>query len=477
MLGALVVSDPRVRRRCHDPLVRPTSRWQRWTGLLVLAFGSSLALPSTSAAEPTSVVVSPAVAPVGTPVEVTGAGCAGPVDLDVRGHRDPGGVVEVLRTTVQPQADGTWSAVFDMPDVAAYVAVTCDGQTPLPPVVAPSGVARDVTPGRIVGDQFVVGVGGDVDGSVFELRTETGELFASAPHVAGRATVVVPRTHEPRDLVALRLRQGAADGVDLPYVAEASTVQVPSAVSPALTVSPRIAPAGATTTASGRCEAAVRLTVTGQPESRHDVAPTFLDRTVPISAGRWSVQFPMPAEPSHVTVSCATDWSPEPTETIIAPTGATVDALGFPDADGTGWLLHYSPRCLGPTQEAFTPDGAPVPLRYVDDELLEVPVARPGPVVLLGEDELPGYGEFLDSRPQACLFPLPGAAVEPPTTAPPAAPAEPTARPAAAAPVAQRTPELPATGGAPLAGWAAGLVLAGAVLLLASRRPRTGASR
>lgn len=401
----------------------------RLTSTSLLAVGAALAVlavaPAATAA-PQSLSVQPRGAPVGTPLTISGAGCAGDVAIHVAAFLLPRGAFVVADLVATPDPSGDWTAQLPMPGAPAYVEATCDGVTAIPVVVTPAGVSNGaVAPAAVTAEGVAIELTGLVDGSEMLVLSGTGATLAAATAAHGSARVTLPRSLGPATVFATGLRLPAL-GVPLPYVPSSNAVDLPFAESPSVVASPRVSPGGTAVSARiAGCPGEMTVRVTGQASGFQDTPQLYTTRHALLAApGRFAFSFPLPPEPATIAVTCTQGTFVEHAATITAPSSWT-EPKAVILRDGADWVLTVQTHgALGPPAAAFTLAGVPVQLSpsgaSPEGEKFRIAGTVRGPVLLLAEEQFPGEDASAkqDSRPQAWFADLgPADAAIPPTDA------------------------------------------------------------
>jgi hypothetical protein len=326
--------------------------------LVLTSFTIIGAVPVVS--EPLGMTIAPRVAAAFSTVTVSGAGCSSDVDV-VETPFLFGTPPEVVSTqTVTPSA-GAWSSTFPMPRAPAFVIATCDGVSSTPIVVAPNDVATgSMSYAAVTPTDIQITTSPLFDGSEFSIFDRSGNELGHALARFGTATVRIPRSAGPAQVIAVGLRQHDP-GIDLPYVPFALEIQLPPSSSPSIIVEPAVTTSGSPVSASGRCSGSGRLLITGGATGWYDTPPVYVDETLSAdAAGNWMSAFVMPPTASTASVLCTQGPVTETAAVLIAPADGLEAVTGQPD--GTG-LMVTLPNVISPERlVAFTATGSPVPL-------------------------------------------------------------------------------------------------------------------
>ena len=158
-----------------------------------------------------------------------------------------------------------------------------------------------------------------VDGSEFSIFDRSGNELGHALAEFGTATVRIPRSAGPAQVIAMGLRR-RDPLVDLPYVPFALEMQLPLSSSPSIIVDPAVTTSGNPVLASGRCSGSGRLLVTGGATGWYDTPPVYVDETLSADdAGSWISAFVMPPTASTASVVCTHGSVTETASVLIAP--------------------------------------------------------------------------------------------------------------------------------------------------------------
>jgi hypothetical protein len=429
----------------------------------------TLATAPTAAAAPTALQVSPALAPSGTAVTVSGSTCAGPVDLALVSL--VGGALTTVDTaTATPSPEGTWSTTVSMPAAAAHVTATCDGSSAIPVVLGPDPQALHQRLATMLGtNQVVFEQTGLVEGSLYRVVSLDGTELGVDVVTNGLGRVVLPWTAERSQVLALELLPWGT-GM-LPFIQQ---IDIP--LNERLTMAPLVAHTGAPITLSGdRCPGGrVQIGLSGESSGWFDLPATYPGATLTVgAAGTWSHTFSAPPEVASVTVGCQVPDGRSYFRQFVLGSLSGPSHPGAVTLTRIGAILQADP--FGPLT-AYRPDGSPVPLTRVGGSSVFVQ-GRPGKILVV---EHVSFGENAEAlvvdSPRQVLFDVPAPAKPPPVSAPavtpradpPRAGADPASAPAAA------PAEIAATGSAPTEQvvLGVGLLLLGLALQKAARAHR-----
>lgn len=358
--------------------------------LLILDSVSSIG-PAVAGGQPTLTTIVPRVASTAAMVTVSGQGCFSAVDVAETAFMFPGHPKSVDHQTVVPDSSGAWSAVFSMPPAPAYVTATCDGVSSEAIVVAPNDVFLGNMSYSALGPaEIEITTSPLVEGSEFTVTDSSGGVLGTAVAQFGTATVRLPRSLGPAQVVALGLRQPDPGIPELPFVPIALRIQLPLPSHPSVVAEPRVAVTGDIVTASGNCSGSPRLLVTGRAAGWFDIPPNFVDEFLPVDAsGSWVTSFPMPSIPSSVTLLCTSGNLTESDVTLISPSDGLTELN--PQRDVNGGVLVTIPNVLSPERlSAFTATGASVPIAILGDGVLArlQPTGFPERIVIVGIESL-----------------------------------------------------------------------------------------
>jgi hypothetical protein len=439
-------------------------------------------LSPAAAAELSGMQATQRVAASGTPVHLSGSGCASAVHLTVTGFLFPNPPAVLVDTTVAPDPAGDWALDVPMPAMPAFVIAGCDGGDAAPVVIAPTDVdVGSMAPAAVTPTTVEVATSPLVDGSELAVFASDGSMLGSSTAVGGSASVSLPRSIGPGIVFVVALR--APDpGIALPYVPVARRLQMPLADSPTLDVTPRVTATGDAVSVVGTCAGTARVEVIGRPMGWYDTPPVYADFSALAPGTPFGLTVGMPPLPSTVQLTCSVGDATEGRAISIAPADGDLVPVEATATD-EGYVIQL-PKALLQGLAAFTTLGASVPLALLDSaDPLSVQVAPPAGatgVVVIGVESLRENANARQVlRVQAWTFALP---LPPATTTTTTAMSEstvaPTVPPAVdpTPPAASTTPPspalLPATGRAagPGVALAAVLAVAGAALLLIARR-------
>lgn len=165
----------------------------------------------------------------------------------------PGHAISTTGQTVTPDSAGAWSAMFAMPSAPAYVTATCDGVQSASIVVAPNDVPTgNMSYAALTPTEIEITTSPLVEGSDFTIFDLSGNVLGNTVVVAGTATVRIPRSLGPAEVIAAGLRQ-QDPLINLPYVPIAPRVQLPLPSQPSVVADPRVTTSGNPVVASGNC--------------------------------------------------------------------------------------------------------------------------------------------------------------------------------------------------------------------------------
>jgi len=369
---------------------------------LLLVVTSVSVVGSTTAAGPgpTGIDIAPRVAPTLATVSVSGSGCNSNVEVVETAFL--AFVVPITGTaqTVTPASSGEWSAVFPMPQAPAYVIATCDGVSSSPIAVAPNDVlVGDLIYSSLTLTDVVITTSPLVDGSEFAIFDPSGNVLGTTLAAFGTATVHLPRSLGPAQVIAVGLRQQDPGIPQLPYVPIARRIQLPLPTQTSVVAEPRVTNVGGSATVSGNCSGSPRLIVTAQAAGWYDIPPVFLDTVLATDlSGSWTTSLTMPKVPSTVNVLCTQGNVTESAATLISPAEGLMSLIG--QRDGSGVIVTI-PNAISPERmAAFTSTGATVPIAILGNvtggvQVRVEPSGIPVRIVIVGIESL---GENANAR-------------------------------------------------------------------------------
>ena len=372
--------------------------------VVAIVFASAslgLVAPTKVGSLPMATSVNPRVAATNTPVTVSGTGCTSVVDVVETAFLFPGHPFSTTGQTVTPDSVGAWSAVFAMPSAPAYVTATCDGVQSVPIVVAPNDAPTgNMSYAALTPTEIEITTSPLVDGSDFTIFDLSGNVLGNTVAVAGTATVRIPRSLGPAEVIAAGLRQHDP-GINLPFVPIAPRVQLPLQSQPSVVAGPRVTASGNPVVASGNCSGTPRLVVTGRAAGWFAIPPIYVDVSlVADSSDSWSTSFPMPPTPSTAVLTCTQGNVSDFASTMISPSDRLQSLFG--QRDGSGVIVSI-PNVIQPERlVAFSPTGRPVPLALLDNSV-RVRLAPPGipmRIVIIGIET---FGENANARQTASV--------------------------------------------------------------------------
>ena len=440
---------------------------------LAPAAAAAPAAPAVPALGPTGVVVSPLLAPSGTPVSVTGSGCAGPVQVTVR-VRGAQQLEVVQQVDAAPDAGGAWSAGVAMPQVPGVLAATCDGAEG-PEVVFSPPLPFSGDSGRLLPDGRVEVVEvGLVEGSTYRVLDPDGTELAAVEVSGGTGRVVLPWDADRPAVVTLAL-VGQEPNSPVPSMRNISMPLKDTAA-----ISTHVTEPGAPVVLSGTgCPGSVRVLSDSRTNGLDPRTPHYVDAgPAPAADGSWRLAFAAPREVIALYVTCdAAPWHSETHVLLLGVLGGPTypSRVTLTTAGARVLLARESPNFFVRAVEAWTTSSRPVAVSFTGQDppqwwVVDV-VGRPGRVVFLATVEAEEGMEW-----EHAGFPLQWEATiadpappEPPDPPDPADPSPPAAPAATAVDDGSTAPgALPATGSAGAAlgiGTGLGLVFAGLALL------------
>ena len=307
-------------------------------------------------------IVAPRVAPLASPVTVSGGGCNSNVDV-VETAFLPFVQPRTINTqTAIPDATGAWSVGFAMPSAPAYVIATCDGVPSAPVMVAPTDViVGDMTYASLTLTEIVITASPLVEGTEFAVFDQSSQMLGTSVAAFGTATVRLSRSFGPAQVIAVGLRLTEPGFPVLPYLSIARRIQLPLPSLPSVVVSPRVTSVGTEVEASGSCSGSPHLIVTARAVGWLDIPPELVDVVLPTdSTGSWATSFRMPLVPSTVSVFCTKGVVTEIATTLISPADGLISLIA--QRDGSGVVVTIANVISPERLAAFTATGKPLPL-------------------------------------------------------------------------------------------------------------------
>lgn len=376
-------------------------RFRAVVTLLFVVTAVDLVGPTTAAGPgPTGVSISPRVAPTFAIVTVSGSGCGSSVDIVETAFLAFAQPKSEITQTVTPGSSGAWSAEFPMPSAPAYVIAKCDGISSTPIVLSPNDVSvGSMTYSSLSPTEIEITTSPLVDGTEFAIFDQSGNVLGTTLTAFGTATLRLPRSLGPAQVIAVGLRQQDTGIPQLPYVPIARQIQLPLPSQSSVVADPRVTFAGRLVTASGNCSGSPRLIVAAQAAGWFDIPPVFFDVLLqPDPAGSWTTSFLMPTVPSTVSVLCTQGNVTESAATLISPADGLTQLIGQPDGSGTVVMI---PNVISPERmAAFTATGRPVPIAILGTvnggvQVRVEPQGIPVRIVIVGIESL---GENANAR-------------------------------------------------------------------------------